>query len=325
MKILVTGATGFIGSHLIDRLLKLSSFQVIALVRHPSRLKRVKNKEKLILARGDLFNLPSLPSDLSIVLHLAGVTKASRSSDYYTGNREGTASLFQHLDNSGAKCRVICLSSVAAAGPARLERPRKEEDEPEPVSHYGKSKLEAEKVALAYRDRFQVIILRPTAIYGPGDEDFLEYFRWVKRGIIPLFGFKRKEMNLCFIDDLIEAIMVSTAWSENSSGEIFNIAHPQLVTWEEIGKLAAKTLAKKAYRLKVPDLFAFFACASSQAISMFTQKPTAINLSKYRDMKPTRWVVDVAKAGQKLGFEARTEIEQGIYQTIDWYRQENLL
>ena len=324
MKVLVTGGTGFLGSHLIDRLLEDPDTEVYALVRNPAKARRIEGRDRLRLLEGDLSSLPRLPSGLSVVFHLAGLTKACKPSEYYTVNQAGTASLFRALAAEGGWPRVIHLSSLSAAGPSSPGRPVREDDEPRPVSHYGRSKLAGEREALAFKDRFPLVILRAGAIYGPRDEDFLEFFRWIRKGILPAYGRRRKTLSLCAARDVVEALTLAAA-AEVRSGEIFNVAAARPATWNEMGETAARILGRKFLRVRIPAWAIFAVAAASTGAGRVRGKPAALNLSKFNDMRPDHWEADVRKARELLGFEARISLEEGLRETIDWYVRNGLL
>jgi dihydroflavonol-4-reductase len=324
MKVLVTGATGFLGGHLVGLLLRNPETEVHALVRNPEKARRLEGAESIRFLRGDLHAVPPLPSGLSVVYHLAGLTKTYKSSLYYTVNQGGTASLFRALSRLSDIPRVVHVSSVAAGGPSSPGRPGREDDPPHPVSPYGLSKLRAEEEASTYRDRFPLTILRMAAVYGPGDEDFLEFFRWIARGILPRFGRGRKSLSLCYVEDAVRAILLAGG-SGVPRGEIFNIADARPFTWDDVGEAAARILGRKLIRVRVPNPAAFLACAVSGGIARVRGRATALNLSKYRDMRPESWVADVRKAREILGFEARFSLEEGLTETLGWYRRRGLL
>jgi dihydroflavonol-4-reductase len=324
MKVLVTGGTGFLGSHLIDRLLEDPDTEVHALVRNPAKTRWLPAGGRLRLLEGDLRRLPELPDGLSAVYHLAGLTKATRTSDYYTVNEAGTASLFRALAAGAGSPRVIHLSSLAAAGPSSPGRPVREEDPPRPVSPYGMSKLAAEREALAHKDRFPLAVLRVAAVYGPRDEDFLDFFRVIRRGVLPLYGRRPKTLSLCHAGDVVEAVL-RAAKAPLATGEVLNIAHPRPASWEELGETAGRLLGRKLVRVRIPAWGAFLASAASTAVARFRRRPTALNLSKYKDMQPDHWEADVTRARLLLGFEARIPLEDGFRETLDWYVAHGLL
>jgi dihydroflavonol-4-reductase len=324
VKVLVTGGTGFVGSHLVERLLDDPEVDVYLLVRNPAKARRLAGRPRVHLVEGDLRRVPALPAGLSVVYHLAGVTKTFKSSEHYTVNREGTASLLRALERTGDAPRIVLVSSLAAAGPSAAGRPVRESDPPRPVSPYGKSKLAAEEEALRLKGRFPVVILRPAAIYGPRDEDFLGYFRWVGRGVVILFGRGEKRLSLCHVDDLVRAVILAGR-ATCQSGEVINIAAPEPATWREIGTAAARILGRRSVVVRVPLWTTFLACSASQGIGRLRRRPTAVNLSKYQEARPAGWVADVEKARRVLGFEARVTLEAGLKGTLEWYRREGLL
>jgi len=324
MNVLVTGGTGFIGSRLIDFLLGRGGVEIFVLVRDPGRLRGLSGKPGLRILKGDLFSIPPLPSSLEVVFHLAGLTKAVKSNDYYTVNRNGTASLFQNLRDRGLRPRVVHLSSLAAVGPSSPARAVREDDPARPVSPYGESKLQAEEAALSFRNDFPVTVLRVAAVYGPGDEDFLVYFKYLKMGILPLFGPDKKYLSLCYVHDLVRAMDTSSRLKE-AAGEIFNIADGTPYSWEDIGRSAAEAMGKKVLPVRIPLWAAYLAASGSEIVSKLTGKPRPVNRSKYRDMKQPGWVADVRKAKEVLGFETARPLDEAISETVQWYKRNHLL
>ncbi len=324
MKVFVTGGTGFVGSHLIDRLLEDPDTEVHALVRNPAKTRWLERRGRVRLLEGDLSSVPELPSGLSVVFHLAGLTKTHKSSEYYTVNQAGTASLYRALAGRTEAPRVVHVSSLAAGGPSSPGRPSREDDPPRPVSPYGISKLGGEEEALAFKDRLPLVILRAGAVYGPRDEDFLEFFRCVRGGFLPLYGRRKKSLSLLHVRDAVRAILLA-AGARAPSGEIFNIAGSEPLTWDELGETAARLLGRKVVRVRIPGWAAYLACAASDGVGRLRRKATALNLGKYEDMKPDSWVADVRKAREALGFESRVSLEEGLRETLDWYVRNGLL
>jgi nucleoside-diphosphate-sugar epimerase len=316
MKILITGATGFIGSHLVEAF-SAPGDEIYALVRDPKRLVQPLGRPVRALT-GDLFHIPDLPAGLDVVYHLAGLTKALKKKDYYTVNRKGTASLFDALERQGQRPRVVVLSSVAAGGPSEKERPRTEDDPPRPITPYGESKRGGEEEALARKDRFPIVILRVAAVYGPRDPDFLSLFRYIRGGLKPTIGFKRRPFSLCYVKDLVQALRLA-AKTPLPSGEILNIADPELYTLDQMGRAGADAMGVAARKIVVPFSLAFSVVLMLELLSAIVRKPTPLNMDKYRDYRQPGWVVDVAKARNRLGFEAATPLAEGIRDTTAWY------
>lgn len=324
MKILVTGGTGFLGSHLVERLVEAGGAEVYALVRDPSRLRWLEGVEGVRPLAGDLGDIPALPSGLSCVYHLAGLTKTHKPDEYYTVNRDGTANLLRALEGQASPLRFVHLSSLAAAGPSEGVQGVREDDRPRPVSDYGESKLQAEAEVLKYKDRYSVVLLRAGAVYGPRDEDFLEFFRWIKRGIQPVLG-GRKALSLVYARDAVRAAVLAGD-PRRPSGEVFNIADGRPCGWEDIGRVAAALLGKRTVRVRLPLWSAYLASAASEGLGRAFGTGSALyNVSKVKQMKPNAWVADVSKARRELDFETRFTLEQGLGETIAWYLWKGLL
>jgi len=322
MNVLITGATGFIGSHLLDALAATDA-AIYALVRDPARLP-AESARRVHAITGELADVPRLPARPDVVYHLAGLTKALNSKDYYTVNAKGTASLLDALDRQGFRPKVVILSSVAAGGPSERDSRRKESDPPDPVTPYGESKLGAEREALARADRFPIVLLRIAAVYGPRDPDFLGLFRAAERGIVPSVGFKKRLLSLCYVRDGVRALL-RAAEVTVPSGEILNIAGPEACTMTELGQMAGGFLGRRSRKIVLPPGLAYAAVLASEFLSTLARKPSPINRDKYRDFRQAGWVVDVGKARDRLGFTADTALEAGVRETIAWYLENGWL
>ncbi len=324
MKALVTGGTGFIGSHLLGRLLD-DGHEVWALVRRPAKLGPLIAAPRLHVLEGDLFTVPPLPRDIDAVFHLAGLTKAARTEDYYTVNRKGTQSLLAALRDGGLDAPVINLSSQAAGGPTLATgAPRREDDPPAPVSPYGRSKLQGEQAALPFLDSFPVVSLRVGSVYGPRDEDFLSLFRWVRKGWVPRFGRRPQKLSAIHVTDVLAAIL-RAAETGPWRGEVFNIAADPPVAWTDIGAASARILRCPARRLTIPLGVVRLACAGSGRAARLTGRATAVNPSKYADLRAGDWTMDLRKARERLGFTAAIGLEEGLRDTLAWYARNGRL
>ncbi|MCX6561462.1 MAG: NAD-dependent epimerase/dehydratase family protein [Candidatus Aminicenantes bacterium] len=315
MKVLLTGGTGFIGSHLAEAL-TASGHEVYALVRDPGTLKFLKGIP-IRLVPGGLLDAPAFPPGLDRVFHLAGLTKALKTEAYFSVNRFGTASLLETLAAQGQFPRLIHLSSMAAAGPSIGGRPRREDDPPAPVSPYGRSKLAGEAEVLARADRFPSVIIRVGAVYGPRDEEFARFFRILKRGILPCFGPGRQPISICYVKDLVRALILAGEAGVRS-GEIFQVGNPDASSFEEIGRLAALHLGRRARRLRIPMAAVKAAARLSDARSRRTGRASLINRPKVAELEQTGWEADVGKARAELGFETTYSLDAGLAETLDW-------
>ncbi len=324
MRVLVTGGTGFLGSHLVEALVEEPGCEVFVLVRDPSKRRWLEGIDGVRLLAGDLENMPILPAGLSCVYHFGGLTKTLRPSEYYTVNRDGTANLLRALERQSGRPRFVHLSSLAAVGPSWPGRGVSEDDLARPVSPYGESKLQAEEEVLKYKDRFSVVLLRAAAVYGPRDEDFLEFFRWIKRGIKPILG-RRKILSLIYVRDAVRACLMAGD-PGRPSGEIYNVADPRAYGWEDIGRVAAGLLGKKPIPVRLPIWSAYLASVASEGVGRFLGGGNSLfNVSKVKQMRAYGWVADVRKARREMGFETVFSLEQGLGETIAWYLWKGLL
>ena len=317
MNVFVTGGTGFIGTHLIERLLELRA-EVFALVRDPGRASFAK-KASVHLLQGDLFDIPALPSNLDCVYHLAGLTKSLKAADYYTVNQRGTASLFNTLARQRQFPKVVVLSSLSAGGPSDGRSGRRESDPPTPVTAYGKSKLHGEEEALARRDRFPITILRVGAVYGPLDTDFLTFFKFLKSGLMPVIGIEPRLMSLCYVKDVVRALELAGR-ARLDSGMILNIGDPVPRTMEDIGRAAGRALGKNPKKIVVSKSMALGVSFVRELLSALAGRPNIVNRDKVLEYLQPGWVADVENARLKLSFATNVSRDEGVRETIRWYQ-----
>jgi nucleoside-diphosphate-sugar epimerase len=315
MKALVTGATGFIGSHLCAELAK-RGYQVTCLIREKSDLKWVENIDVKLIT-GDCKSLDSLfpaVTDIDYVFHLAGLTKACSPDDFFCTNTKGTENLIRAVAEKSPKVkRFVYLSSLAAAGPSRNGSPLTENAEPRPVSSYGRSKLEGEKAVLNYKDTIPITILRPSAVYGPRDRDFFVFFKMLKKGVFPYWG--KCYYSLLYIDDLVQGIILA-AESKRAKGELYFLADSKLYTNDKILDAMSSALGARAIRLRVPKfIMPFFAYVGERV-----KKEGIINRDKMNELSYSHWICDIKKAREELGFITKVRIKEGMKWTADWYR-----
>jgi nucleoside-diphosphate-sugar epimerase len=314
MKALVTGATGFIGSHLCEELLR-RGYEVTCLSRNTSNLKWIENLD-IRLAKGDC-TLPESLLDMvggfEYVFHLAGLTKARCSDEFFCMNARGTENLLRTVAkrNPGVK-RFVYLSSLAAVGPSKDGTPLREDAPPSPVSNYGRSKLEGETAVLRYRDSLPVTILRPPAVYGPRDKDLLVFFKMIKKGVFPNWG--KCYYSLLYVDDLVQGIIAS-AENKKAEGKIYFLSDSKVYTDEEIAAEISSVLDVKVTRLKVPKFIMLFFAFLGEKIS----ERGIINRDKMRELRYSHWICDAKKAREEIGFLPKVGLKEGIKWTADWY------
>jgi len=320
--VLITGATGFVGGHLAERL-RSQGATVTALVRDPARGRFLQSLGVRLL-HGELDGGPKLPDDLDAVFHLAGMTRAIRTGDYYSVNQKSTASLLSCIVGQGLRPRFVFLSTIAAAGPSPTGCALREEDPPRPVSDYGRSKLFGENEVIGRKSDLPVSVVRVGPVYGPRDSGFLDYFKFVRRGLLVSFGRKSRPMSVCYIDDLIEGLLGAAAPSAGS-GEVFHVGDPVPCTFEDIGRIAARILNVKVRRVILPLPVIRTAVFFTEAVRPITRKPGIANRDKYKEYKQAAWVFDISKAKARLGYTSKFGLEEGLERTIAWYRETGAL
>lgn len=326
MKSFVTGGTGFIGSHLIDALTALdNNIEVFALVRDLHKKKWLEGGDIHFL-QGNLHELPSLPDGVDYVFHLAGTTKARKSADYYTVNQEGSASLFQRLASLPRPPRsVVVLSSLAAAGPSEAGQAVREGDPARPLTPYGCSKLAGEEEALKFKDILPLVIVRVGPVFGPRDRDFLAYFRFIQKGIMPSFGSPRHLMSLCYVKDLVTGL-IRCAEAEVPSGTIFNLGDPQPYSWDDFGRAAGRTMGKSPPRaVHFPLAVVYVIALFTELWSKISRKPNILDRHKIREIRQDAWVADISRAQEVLNFQPEFSLDRALQETIAWYQDRGWL
>ena len=324
--ILVTGGAGFIGSHLVARLVA-EGRTVRCLVRHSSSLRNLPRggiDPGIDLAYGDLASgegLPEAVRGMDTVIHLAGTTKATTVSGYYTGNAQATANLLQA---AGAVERFVHVSSMAAAGPSALDRPLVEdaglEYPPHPVSHYGRSKLEAEQAVRKSALWERTVMVRPPVVYGPGDKDVYQVLRAAARGWMIQIGSVDRRFSLIYVEDLVDGLMAA-ANSPNAAGRLYYLAYRAPVSWGEFGAAAARLMGRSLRTLKIPEKAAYAVGLCGEWWSRVSGRPGILSRDKVAEACSPGWVCDTGRACRELGFCASTGLEDGLRRTLTWYKE----
>lgn len=317
---LVTGGTGFVGSHLVERLTELGA-RVRCLVRRTSSLRYLPQSELVELAYGDLASGTGLDDALEgvqTVFHLGGATKANSSAEFYRSNLEGTENLL-HACEKRMPRRFIHVSSLAAIGPAPDARPLPEDAEPHPLTHYGKSKLAAERAVRASVVASQAVILRPPVVYGPRDTDVYHVFRAASKGLLLRIGREEPRVSIIYVKDLVEALLAAAA-SDCAPGRTYFVANPEPVSWTEFGGTAAALMGRRIRNFALPT-------AAAQAVGLFAEvgarlrgKPGIISREKVAEARCRFWICDTSRARQELGFSPRHSLRDGMSETLAWYK-----
>jgi nucleoside-diphosphate-sugar epimerase len=312
---LVTGGTGFIGSHLLDKLSALGQ-PARCLLRRKARPRRLP--AGIEAAYGDLTSGEGVEEAVrgaDTVIHLAGVTKALAARDYYTGNVRATETLLRAL--AGRAIRLVHVSTLAAIGPSRDGTPVDEDAQPRPLTHYGKSKLEAERTVRALAPG--AVIVRPPVVYGPRDTGVLQVLRSISKGWMLEIAGGERWFSAIYVADLVEGLLVAA--TRGAPGRAYFLAHPQPVSWSGLGAAAARIMARRPRVLRVPPSVAYAVGLGAEAWSHLTRQPGIISREKVAEARCRWWTCDTRRAAAELGFEARTPLATGLAETLAWYKE----
>jgi dihydroflavonol-4-reductase len=323
MKILVTGASGFVGSHIVDRLL-VRGHEVRALVRANSSLKWLQDK-RIELVIGNMLDIDSLRAaveHVDVIVHVAGVTAAKTKEGFFEGNLLPTRNLIEAARRfNPTLSRFVFCSSQTAAGPSMDGQPITELTPPHPITTYGKSKRAAEEEAERARPDFPVTILRLSAVYGPRDTAILTFFQTVAKGLKPLIGMRDKWVNLAHATDIADAVVLAVE-QDAAKNETYFIGSEQHYSWREVNDLTSEILGKRGLTIKLPHLLVYGVAGASEFFSMFRAKPSVLNWEKGRDMVQSHWTASVEKAKRELGYRQNVSLQDGVKDTIEWYKKQ---
>lgn len=327
MKFLLTGANGFVGSHILDRLLA-QNLSVVILLRQSSDRKFIKEQiSRVEVCLGGISEPASLDAALegvTHVIHCAGATKALNASGFFAVNQTGTRHVVEAVNRRGTQIqRLVHVSSLAAAGPAIADKPKGDADKPAPVSDYGRSKLAAEREVIE-RCKVDWTIIRPPAVYGPRDAEFLRLFRAVKSHVLPRFGGGRQQLSMVYVEDLAAAIVAALRHT-NAVRESYFVGSPEVVTASQLAECIARELGAWTIALPLPNAVLWAACQCAEWKSRLTQRANVLSAQKWSELKVPGWVCDVSRFRGEVGYECRTTLREGVIKTRDWYRAQGWL
>ena len=330
MRILITGATGFIGRTLVMRALRDEKIsEVIAPVRSPQKLAAQLAREGVAESAKLRVVEDEAPSwdfggigPVDRVVHCAGVL-FSRSRDlYFRINVEGTTRLLETLRGEP---NVVLLSSQSAGGPTPPGHAAKKIGHPDrPLSWYGASKLRMELAVRESRPAHPLLMLRAPMVLGPGDQATLPLFRMVRGKIWPKPGFRQKRFSWISSDDLADAI---GAWfgCGVSGLHCVHAASPGTITDATLMRTAAKVSGRSGLLLPVPQILLRPVALASKFIPSIGEKVPSLTPDRAREIWPDRWVVDGEPFGELTGWRGRSTLEDTLARTLAWFRREGLV
>ncbi len=321
---LVTGASGFVGSHLADALLA-RGHRVRCLVRRTSKLAWLP-VDRVELVYGEVTEPQALAEaarGIEVIYHVAGITRATDPEEYDRVNAGGCAHVARAAAAEGAR-RLVLVSSLAAGGPSVAGRARTEDDPDTPCNSYGRSKLRGETLLKSEAGSTAWTILRPPAVYGPRDVSFLLLARLAARGWVPAIGRVAQHVSLIHARDLAEAI-VAASESDRTIGRTYYVAHPEITDWESLGRLIAARLGRRVRRLRIPRRGIPAVGRIAGIAAAMSGRPNGLPPDRLADLLAPGWVCSGARAETDFGFRARIDAVTGFAETVDWYRREGCL
>ena len=319
-KALVTGANGFIGSHLAEELVG-RGWEVRCLVRRTHGLGWIE-RLPVQLVLGDCRDKPTLlpaVEGVDFVFHLAGVINALDWEDYFQANVVGTRNLLEACveQNSGLR-KFIHVSSISAAGPSEKGRALTEDDSNRPISDYGRSKLAGEEAVREFSGRLPFVIIRPPNIIGPRQRELEEAIRLIGKRIKPRVGTGKPQTSLCYVRDVVEALILAAERPE-ADGRTYFLASPRPYAWSEISDGVQEALGVRGL-VNVPFGAQWLVAAASEAVARLTGSKPRLTRSSVLAARKYYWIYDGSRIKRELGFEPRTDLGEAIRQTVEWYK-----
>lgn len=324
MTILITGGSGFLGSHVAEQLSRAGR-KVRALVRKSSDtsfLRTLPNVELVEGAVDDRASVLAAAKGVTGIVHAAGLVKARNPEEFMRVNAGGTENLLAAaLENRDTLKRFVLVSSLAAVRPSDgAGNPIPEDAEPRPVTHYGRSKLAAERAALAKKDELPITILRPPAIYGPRDREIFAFFKSIKLGLLPLLGSTQNRLSMIYGADC-GAACIAALDRDTPSGSVYHIDDGKVHTMEELIVLAEAAMGRRAkIRMHLPRPLVATAALGSELYGRLTNTAVMLTRDKLNELFE-QWVCDSTRARRELDWKPEVPFEEGIKLTIAWYKQ----
>ena len=331
MKILITGASGFIGSFIVEEALK-RGFETWAAVRKSSS-KAYLQDERINFIELNLSSKEQLLEQLKgkgfdYVVHAAGVTKCLNKQDFSRINTLGTKNLVDALMEVGMPLkRLVFISSLSIFGAIKEQQPYeeiRETDSPQPNTANGKSKLEAEKYLESLGTRVPYIILRPTGVYGPREKDYFIMAKSIKGHSDFAVGYKRQDITFVYVQDVVQAVFLALEKGENgrkyflSDGQVYQSTTFSDLIHEELGRPWWIRITAPVWVLRIVTFF-------GEYVGRMTGKVTALNNDKYNILKQRNWRCDIQPAIDELGYQPKYDLKQGVKETIKWYKDNGWL
>ena len=321
MRTVVTGGAGFVGSHLIERLIA-EGHDVLCIERPGAKRGWIHGLPVSWDDGGleDVGHLRERFGNADVVFHLAALTEARSEDEFYAVNTEGTNRVMEAAASVSLPPRVVFMSTLAAAGPCRGNADLTPDTVPYPLSVYGHSKLLAEAVVHAYADRVPATILRFPSVYGPRERAVLKLFRMIAHGFAITVGGWEREISLVYVDDAVSGLMAAMNRDE-AIGRTYIIAHPESVTWSQFARAVAAEVGRDPFLVALPTAAGRMAALCVEGVSRLQGRAAILNRDRVRELSQRRWVCNPATAMRQLGYAPLYPVRVGVPRTAAWYRE----
>jgi dihydroflavonol-4-reductase len=317
MKALVTGATGFVGSHLTEAL-RQRGHEVTILARSATKASGLAPLEIRVI-KGDLHDAQALAQAIEgqdVIYHVAGVIAARTEADFFRANRDGTAQLTAAAERGG-RPRFVFVSSMAAAGPSRRGVPLDGTEPARPVTAYGRSKLAAEQVVTTSGLPWSIV--RPPMVYGPRDMEVLKVFRLARLGLAPVFGDGTQELSAIHGADLATAL-TAVGTCAGAVGRTYYSCHPQIFTSAEFVHSVAAAMGHTVRLIRIPLAMGKVALWITELSAQLARQATILTTDKANEFFQPAWTADSSALTRDTGWSPVFDLPHGLAQTYAWYR-----
>ncbi len=331
MKILITGASGFIGSFIVEEALR-REMETWAAVRKTTNRRYLKDP-RIHFIELDFSSEKKLEKELAghdfdYVVHAAGVTKALHAETFYEVNTEGTKHFVQAIMNLKMPIkRFVYMSSLSVFGAIKEQQPyqeMQESDIPQPNTNYGKSKLATEKFLDSLGESFPYVILRPTGVYGPRERDYYMMMKSIKQHIDFAVGFKRQDITFVYVSDVVQAVFL--ALDRGKQGRKYFLSDGKVYNSRDFSDYIHQELGNRWWiRITAPVWILHLVTFLGEYIGKITGKLSVMNHDKYPILKQRNWRCDIQSAIQDLGFKPQVQLKEGTGRAIQWYKKNGWL
>lgn len=327
MRVLVTGATGFLGSHIAEQLVR-DGHDVRVLVRKTSDRRFLAGfpHEEAVGDVTDAASLPPTVAGVDAVVHAAGLVKARSAAEFDAVNARGTANLLRALDEAAPGLhRLLYVSTLAAHGPSDDGRPRPLDAPPHPITAYGRSKLKGEDLVRAWGGGTRAVIIRPPVVYGPRDPQLLPFFQLARWRLAPLLAGGRNRISVVYVEDAARAIAQAATAEADVASKTYCLDDGNAYSWREMLAAVEEALGRRAFRLSSPR-WAFGAAAlASELYGSIRGRAVSLTREKVLEMSQPFWVCSHEALRRDLGWSPQVDLRQGARLTAAWYREQGWL